>query len=160
MDNIDIYTDTACYHNGNADCVTSIGVYIPSIYKYYSSVIDDMQISTVNRGELYAILIAMKIALKEGYENISIYSDSAYAVNVLNGAWMARSMDNMNLIEEILDTQKNIKTCNIIWVKGHDENTGNNIADALAVIKLHEKIGDKYKLLKKYKKFKEVFSLQ
>ena len=159
MNNIEIYTDTACFHNGKDDCIVSVGVYIPVMKYYYSSVIKDTKISTVNRGELYAILTAMKIAYYMLLDNIIIYSDSSYAVNIVNGTWGIRNLKNVDIIEEILEYQKKLNTC-IMWVKGHEENTGNNVADALAVIKLHDKIGDRYKLLKKYKKFKEVFCLQ
>lgn len=102
------------------------------------------QSTTNNREELKAILHVLKIAVENPDVHITIYSDSAYAVNAIN-TWMhnwARNgwinskklpVENKDLITEIYKyyTTK-FHRCQVLKCHGHNGTVGNELADALA----------------------------
>lgn len=99
---------------------------------------------TNNQMELKAILHVLKIAVENPDVHITIYSDSAYAVNAIN-TWMhnwARNgwinskklpVENKDLITEIYKyyTTK-FHRCQVLKCHGHNGTVGNELADALA----------------------------
>lgn len=87
-------------------------------------------------------------------EQVTIYSDSSYAVNSINvwsAGWAANGwinskkepVKNLGLIQSLyFYFTKNFQKCQIVYLKGHNENLGNELADALAT---HD--GTKFKAL-------------
>lgn len=105
--------------------------------------------TTNNRMELCAVIECLKIALKsKKIKHIDVFSDSAYVVNTINERWyinwMANgwktakgdSVKNKDLWFELINTLNELKKLNqtvtIIKVKGHNGDTFNEMADALA----------------------------
>ena len=107
--------------------------------------------TTNNREELKAILYALKTYGANAF-NIDIpivYSDSAYAINTYND-WMWRwanndwkksdntTPENLDIIMEYYNLWCEGYRIDLQKVKGHSNNKGNIIADALAQGKLKE----------------------
>lgn len=121
---------------GNWENVT-----LPSIEYSFSSATED---TTNNREELKAIIHVMKLAAADPSCEYLVYSDSAYAVNMIND-WIwnwaknnwcnskNKEVENVDLVKEIYNYLSieffnfQIKKC-----KGHSGEIGNELADALA----------------------------
>jgi ribonuclease HI/NTP pyrophosphatase (non-canonical NTP hydrolase) len=87
--------------------------------------------ATNNIAELTAIKEALKLDFFQTGDNITIYSDSLYAVNLLNKGYRAKA--NSELVLELRKLVEN-SSCNInfVHVKGHGKDTNNKFADGLA----------------------------
>ncbi len=100
--------------------------------------------TTNNRMELLSVIIALR-HIQGPQATVTVYSDSKYVVDNLNGGYAARwrsnrwrttatkqPAKNADLWEELLNlTGKHQVT--FCWVKGHTENPENNRCDELAV---------------------------
>lgn len=93
--------------------------------------------TTNNRMELLSVINAIKCLKVKGCE-LNIYSDSAYVVNTISKGWLLnwvktnfKDKKNSDLWKEYLTVSKDF-TVNMIWVKGHANNIGNNQCDILA----------------------------
>lgn len=100
--------------------------------------------TTNNREELKAILHVFKIAAADPSHEYLVYSDSAYAVNMINSwiynwaknNWLnskKQIVENLDLVKELY-SYLNIDffNCQVKKVSGHAGNVGNELADALA----------------------------
>jgi ribonuclease HI len=105
--------------------------------------------STNNRGELFGILLALKyfsnLGDKENYKEIykenykeiykfKIITDSNYAINQSTKNWKANcNLDILNEIWSLLDSinVNNVKV-SFQWVKGHNKDKYNEMADMYA----------------------------
>lgn len=94
--------------------------------------------TTNNRMELLSVIVAIE-AIKTTNADITIYSDSKYVVESIEKGWVFdwlkkdfKKKKNQDLWLRFLSVYKkhNIK---FIWIKGHHENTENEICDRLAV---------------------------
>ena len=118
---INIYTDGACSGNPGE---MGLGVFFKdlnsgfSIYKNYG---------TNNQAELLAIYYALSFITE--HKEVTIFTDSAYAIGMLDKGWQAKA--NINLIQKL---KKLISYFDITFkkVKGHAGIEGNEIADTLA----------------------------
>jgi ribonuclease HI len=95
------------------------------------------RLSTNQRAELTAVIEAIK-CLKVKNVTLDIYSDSSYVVNSISKGWVNKwvktnfkDKKNKDLWLEYLEISKDY-TINMIWVKGHAANPGNNRCDELA----------------------------
>ena len=100
--------------------------------------------TTNNRMELKAILHVFKLAVADPDNKYVIYSDSAYAVNILNSwihAWASnvwknskkQTIENLDLVKELYNYLNiDFFNCQIYKCKGHAGELGNELADALA----------------------------
>ena len=93
--------------------------------------------TTNNRMELTAVIEAIK-CLKVQNATLDIYSDSAYVVNSISKGWIDnwvktnfKDKANSDLWKQFISLRSNY-TINMIWVKGHASNVGNNRCDVLA----------------------------
>jgi ribonuclease HI len=131
---IQIYTDGACSGNPGPG---GFGV----VMKYKDQrkeLAQGYKLTTNNRMELLAIIVALETLKKENSE-VEVYSDSKYVVDSINLGWVYswvkkgfKDKANSDLWKRFLLVQKrhNIK---FIWVKGHASNIENNRCDELAV---------------------------
>ena len=107
--------------------------------RYYGG----MKKTTSNQMELMGIIFAMEYAIRNGLNNINIYSDSQYSVFSINyymDRWIRNGMEkadgdpvkNQELFYLINELKKEL-TFNLSWIKGHSDNYYNNLADTLSV---------------------------
>lgn len=91
------FTDGAVYHNGQSDAQCGVGVYwgvpksrfnLSKLVRFY-----DAEKRTNQRAELHAIISALEIALDENVRQLTIYSDSRYAINCAT-IWSAKWKQN------------------------------------------------------------------
>jgi ribonuclease HI len=106
--------------------------------------IKHQELSTTNNiQELKALIHGFVYAAACPNRHVIIYSDSAYAISVFtqwaknweNNNWTKsdnKPIKNLDLIKKGYEIFKNLSNCEIIKVKGHAENIGNELADALA----------------------------
>lgn len=149
------FCDGACSTNG-----TWAGGYgVVELSTAYSQTIDNLEPkyslnfykseycenTTNNREELKAMIEVFKQIEKYPAEDtFSIYSDSAYVVNMCNqwiwnwckNGWQNNkkvTVENVDLVKELYNyLNKNFHKCQILKVKGHNGELGNELADALA----------------------------
>jgi len=86
-------------------------------------------VATNNVAELIAIQTGLS-ALKNKNLPVRIFTDSSYAHGVLVLGWKAKA--NNQLVESIKKTMKKFKNLQIIKVRGHTGDKGNERADFLA----------------------------
>lgn len=147
-----IYTDGACTLNKNDN------KYSKGKGGHAIIIIKDNEIcfqyaggrkeTTNNYEELYAIYLATKQILNLDGTDYTIYSDSAYCINIFtkwieswrNNGWRRsrnQTIQNIDIIKKIYYNIFTIKTqeknVNFCKVKGHSSDYYNNLADKLAV---------------------------
>ena len=164
------YTDGACKGNpgpGGFGVVEIVTVYRETYTDYiesnsigfkHSEFCDE---TTNNREELKAILTVFELAAADEDNEYIIYSDSAYAVNIINN-WIhnwARNnwvnskgniVENLDLIKTLYKyISTNFFNCQVKKINGHAGIVGNELADALATNNLSkfEKILDENDIL-------------
>lgn len=137
MKKVDIYTDGACSGNPGLGGWCAILIY-NGIEKTISGFNKQ---TTNNRMEVFAIIQGLA-ALKERCE-VTIYSDSAYAVNAIENGWLEswkrngwRTGDNKEVknIDLWNDLSLRMSEHNVrfVKVKGHADNEYNNLCDKTA----------------------------
>lgn len=137
MKKVDIYTDGACSGNPGIGGWCAILIY-NGIEKTISGFNKQ---TTNNRMEVFAIIQGLA-ALKERCE-VTIYSDSAYAVNAIENGWLEswkrngwRTGDNKEVknIDLWNDLSLRMSEHNVrfVKVKGHSDNEYNNLCDKTA----------------------------
>lgn len=144
---IKIFTDGSTKGNGTEDSVggNAIVVFKDDNFLFYKNEVD-VYGTTNNREELKAIISAIKLATFDfPTEEVEIYSDSAYCVNIIND-WMwtwfkngwkrsgNKPVENLDLIQEIFKLYNRSFVVNFVVkkCKGHNGELGNEIADAAA----------------------------
>lgn len=152
---ITIYTDGACQGNGNANavggwafiCINNEG----QNYVRYGGEVG----TTNNKMELTAVAEALEYftTIADLENKLEIVSDSKYVIDCLTKKWYKKwvlngwktatgaEVKNPELWQKILDLIENKigkETINFKWVKGHNGNVFNEVADRLAVKGLEE----------------------
>ena len=93
--------------------------------------------TTNNRMEIFGVLIALEYILESEETEFNIYSDSQYVINTLTKSWKTKkNLDLWKRVYELIDKIKD-KKINYIWVKGHNGDQFNEIADIFAVHASH-----------------------
>ena len=94
--------------------------------------------TTNNRMEMTAVLETLKVAsLEYTAKKLTIYTDSKYTLNGLTD-WIHRpgwicSHKNSDIWTEILHYSSPANAeVNVVWVKGHNGDEGNELADSIA----------------------------
>lgn len=120
--------------------------------------------TTNNRMELEAILHVFRTRRFSKFEKITIYSDSAYCVNMLNdwiwkwalNSWCnskGKRVENLDLVQEAYVEMKEHPNARIVHIKGHNGILGNELADALATDNI-----PRYKMLVKKNALEENYN--
>lgn len=93
---------------------------------------------TNNKMELMAILSA--VAAVPAGSSLVVYTDSQYCIQVLTNKANANnfSRPNANVIRQYFNYASRLKAVRFEWVKGHDGNGFNEMADALAQSRTEE----------------------
>lgn len=137
MKKVTIYTDGACSYNPGPGGYAAILIY-NGVEKVVSG---GEKETTNNRMELLAIIKGLS-ALKERCE-VTLYSDSAYAVNAITNEWLyswfrsgwktadKKPVKNQELWQELLSLLS-VHKVTFIKVKGHADNAYNNRCDEIA----------------------------
>jgi len=134
---IDIYTDGFCDPNPGYGVWAFVSIQNNKCIYSESS---DRQKTTNNQMELTAIIEGIKWADKNDYLHVNIYTDSMYAHDGIND-WMYKWRKNnwkkkkglrlnAELWKQIYSLVFNVSV-NCYWVKGHDGNKWNELADSL-----------------------------
>lgn len=133
---LEIFTDGACNYNGQPRAKASWGfvaVYMEDDF-ISSGRVEGKQSN--NTGELTAIKKAIEYAISKGEESVFIYSDSRYCIDSLT-IWniekkkKGKKKANYDLIKSILALREQIDV-DFEWVRGHNEDYYNEMADSLA----------------------------
>ena len=128
---MNIYTDGACHSSTK---IGGIGIVFTKnnqiIYTFNKKFID----TTNNRMEILAIIYALH-AISKPIDIINIYSDSQYAIGCITKNWSRKkNTDLWQLFDKVYSKAKTLcPNIQFNWVKGHDINEFNNVADKLAV---------------------------
>jgi ribonuclease HI len=133
-DEVTIYTDGACSGNpgpGGYGVVLISGSHRKELSEGY-------RLTTNNRMELLAAITGLE-ALKRNGVKVRLYTDSQYLVNAVNNGWVFEwerkrfaKKKNPDLWIRFLEAYRRHKVT-LIWIKGHNNNTGNERCDTLAV---------------------------
>ena len=127
---MNIYTDGACHSSTK---IGGIGVVFTKnnqiIYTFNKKFTD----TTNNRMEILAIIYALH-AISKPIDIINIYSDSQYVIGCIVKNWARKkNTDLWQLFDKVYSKAKTLcPNIQFNWVKGHDINEFNNIADKLA----------------------------
>jgi len=128
-DTIVIHTDGACSGNPGP---AGVGVHlqrpdeITEISEYIGS-------GTNNIAELTAILRALETLRAEEHDrSIHLYTDSGWSLGVLVGGWKAKA--NVELIAQIKELAARFPKLEMLKVRGHAGQAGNEEADELATM--------------------------
>lgn len=144
MKSVIIYTDGACSGNPGPG---GWGAYLKfnEKEKKISGFVKD---TTNNRMELQAVIEALRLLNQKC--KVDLYSDSVYVINGMTKwvyGWQQKSwrssnnkpVKNLELWQELLKLA-GPHQISWHWVKGHDGNVGNEIADALARSAIEENL--------------------
>ncbi len=150
-----VFTDGSCSKNGYTGAIAGYAVYIPDYPLLNISGRVPGSIQTNNRGEMYAIITALELAIENKLpEPIEIVSDSKYSINCAT-VWLkkwqgndyksasGKQVLNLDLIKRMEQLLEQL-TVSFTHVNSHqkepsDKNTllytlwhGNNIVDSMA----------------------------
>ena len=136
------YVDGACKGNPGPGGYGVIELITDAFINYKYS--EQCEQTTNNREELKAILHVFELAAADPDNQYIIYSDSSYAVNIINNwiftwaknNWINSKGNQVENLDLILNLYKyvtiNFFNCQVKKCKAHCNNIGNELADALA----------------------------
>lgn len=136
---IEIYTDGS-YRNTTQS--GSYGLVLKEKGKEDFVIVREESNTTNNCMEMKGLLLAFNlIAALDLTEEVTIFCDSQYVVNGFNlwyNDWIRRgwktaaghAVKNKELWKELKEAAENIRF-NLVWVKGHADNTGNQQIDKI-----------------------------
>ena len=131
---ITIYTDGAAKGNPGKG---GYGIVLLS-GKHRKELSEGFRLTTNNRMELLAVIVALESIKKSG-EEVVVYSDSKYVVDAVEKKWLFswekmnfKKKKNPDLWVRFLKIFR-VHKVSFIWVKGHANNKENERCDTLAV---------------------------
>ena len=139
-----VYVDGSCLGNGTISSSGGYGVVIFDDNDKYITHYSHHEMNTTNNiQELKSLIYSFILALKNPNEEVIIYSDSAYGIQVFESwaknwerqGWRKadkQPIKNLELIQEGYKIYTQLKNIKIVKVKGHNDVLGNEMADALA----------------------------
>ena len=137
---IEIFTDGAASGNPGPG---GYGVILRS-GKHYKELSGGFRLTTNNRMELLAVIVALK-ALKTPGQQVIVYSDSKYVVDAVEKGWVFgwykkgfKDKKNKDLWLQYLQ-QHQLHQVKFQWIKGHNQHPENERCDRLAVAASQDK---------------------
>ena len=133
---VNVYTDGACSGNpGNG----GYGVIMEWVGKpYMKELSEGYRMTTNNRMELLAVIVALEQLKKEGLQ-VLVFSDSKYVVDSVEKGWVFgwvkkgfKDKKNPDLWKRFLRIYKKHQV-KFKWIKGHNDHPQNERCDQLAV---------------------------
>lgn len=103
--------------------------------------------TTSNRMEMLAIISAV-CSVPDG-SDLTVYSDSKYAINMLSGLW--RPKINKDLVYQYGERVKNLSSVSFRWLKGHNGDKYNEMVDSMCtssiknIVEAHNLPRDRFK---------------
>jgi ribonuclease HI len=132
--NVTIYTDGAA--SGNPGPGGYGIVMISGTHRLEKS--QGFKLTTNNRMELLAVIVGLE-SLKLPVCNVTVYTDSRYVADAVEKGWLFRweskgfkNKKNPDLWTRFLRVYRQHKV-RFVWIKGHANNTENEVCDRLAV---------------------------
>jgi len=133
---VNVYTDGACSGNPGKG---GYGILMEWVGKpYIKEFSEGFRLTTNNRMELLAVIVALEQLKKEGIAVI-VYSDSKYVVDSVEKKWVFnwvkkgfKDKKNADLWRRFLLVYKKHEV-KFQWIKGHNEHPQNERCDQLAV---------------------------
>ena len=138
---IKIYTDGSNVHNGKPYSYGGFAYVVVTENKHHvggdSMSPNDKKPVTNNRAELNAIIYGLKNLsnyIDDIPKRVTVYSDSQWCVNTINGKWaMKKNLDLWRIFIKVRNEYIKLGIeLNVEWVKGHAGNHYNEIADKAA----------------------------
>jgi ribonuclease HI len=133
---VNIYTDGACSGNPGKGGYGILMEWFGKPYKKEFS--EGFRLTTNNRMELLAVIVALEQLKKEGI-SVIVYSDSKYVVDSVEKKWVFnwvkkgfKDKKNADLWRRFLLVYKKHEV-KFQWIKGHNEHPQNERCDQLAV---------------------------
>ena len=106
--------------------------------QYVKEFSDGFRLTTNNRMELLAVIIALETLKKQPME-VMVYSDSKYVIDAVQKKWVFgwekkafKDKKNSDLWQRYLNIHRKHKV-NFHWIKGHNDHPQNERCDQLAV---------------------------
>lgn len=131
---IEIYTDGAASGNpgpGGYGAILRFG-------KHYKELSAGFRMTTNNRMELLAVIVALN-AIKSAGQDVTVFSDSKYVIDSVDKKWVFswvktgfKGKKNKDLWMQFLNAYKQHQV-KFVWVKGHNNHPENERCDELAV---------------------------
>ena len=136
MKQINIYTDGSSRGNPGPG---GYGIVMQDVEtKYIKEFSQGYRLTTNNRMELLAVIVALK-KLKNNGCQVIVYTDSKYVSEAVEKKWVFKwelnnfkKKKNSDLWKEFLNIYKN-HIIKFIWIKGHNNHPQNERCDYLAV---------------------------
>lgn len=127
-----VYADGACAGNGTADGRMGIGVRaIHTGNGKTAEISRHMGPGTNQLAEILAIEAGLSLIKRNrNLTQVTVYSDSEYAIGCLTKPWKPKA--NLEALARVKKLMAEFHTVGFVWVKGHNKNIGNEIADKLA----------------------------
>lgn len=133
---VNVYTDGACSGNPGKG---GYGILMEWVGKpYVKEFSEGFRLTTNNRMELLAVIVALEQLKKEGLV-VVVYSDSKYVVDSVEKKWVFnwvkkgfKDKKNADLWRRFLVVYKKHQV-KFIWIKGHNDHAQNERCDQLAV---------------------------
>lgn len=131
MNDWSVFTDGA--YSPSTDC-GGVGIVFlkdgKKIFEWNKQILN----TTNNRCELYAVIKALQ-AISKPINSLTIYSDSQYVICTINKGWQRNKNQDLwkSFDRMLLKAQKYCKDIKFKWVKGHENEEFNILADSLAV---------------------------
>jgi ribonuclease HI len=139
---VTIYTDGSCSPNpgkGGWGCVLIAkikgGEYIKCISGYSPE-----NPTTNNRMELQSIIEGISAIKNPEKIKVTIYADSQWAINALQGTWNVKK--NLDLVKQGKDLLNKFGYFEFVWVKGHADNQWNEKANDIAMKAITDEKGN------------------
>ena len=132
MNEIQIFTDGSSLGNPGP---AGYGIILKS-GKHYKELYQGYRLTTNNRMELLAVIVALESIKKEN-SNIQVYTDSKYVVDAINKNWLQNWQKKAFKGKKNVDLWKRflliIPKQNVIfnWIKGHPGHEFNEKCDVL-----------------------------
>lgn len=144
-----IYTDGSSNFNGKPNCVGGWSFAIPNFKgKTFIRYGHLPAKSSNNKGEIMGVLYAMHL-LQKYPGAIEINSDSQYVVKA-NNEWRKKwvktkyeGIANKKMLVPLFDLIDNHGNVSLNWVRGHNGNAGNELADEYAGLGMRQVIREK-----------------
>lgn len=134
MSEITIYTDGSSLGNPGPG---GYGIVLKS-GKHYKELSQGFRLTTNNRMELMAVIVALE-SLKKENSQVILYTDSKYVADAINKHWLInwqktdfKGKKNVDLWKRFLKIQPKHKVT-FKWLKGHYGHEFNERCDVLAV---------------------------